>query len=45
MINESELMKIGNKYYKLVDVQQVFDARIQEVPLNEILFEEPIIEE
>jgi hypothetical protein len=44
MINESELMKIGDKYYKLVDVQQVFDARIKEVPLDEIEFNE-IIEE
>jgi len=39
MIPENETMKIGDKHYLLKDIQEVFDARIKSIPVEEIEME------
>lgn len=36
MVSITQLIKIGNKYYHIEDVQSVLDSRIQSVPDQEI---------
>lgn len=40
MVQESEVMKIGDKYYLATDVQKVLANRIQAVAEEDIIFEQ-----
>ena len=39
MVQESEVMKIGDKYYLNTDIQKVFEGRIPSIPEEEIEFD------
>jgi len=40
MYKQNELLKLGDKYYLLSDIQKIFDDRIKSIPLDEIIMEE-----
>lgn len=42
MILQNEVMKIGDKYYKCTDIQEVLNVRIKPVDESEIEFEEQV---